>query len=360
MTTHLQGNCLALLIGSMPVEGHREASELVFRFTGDIPLWVQLPRHPAEAMIPQFLPGYPGRVRDGGKDYIDLAGDAFAEESVSFFEDFLSVTEDGKPLDGTRFSMSEEEARGFFVFEDRLHRQTAPPIAVKGQITGPITFTTGVKDQDGRALFYDEQARDMAVKHLALKAAWQVRRLSRVAVAPVIVFLDEPALAGFGSSEMISIGRDAVVGCLSEIVATLRREGAFSGIHVCANTDWGMVMESSVDIVNFDAYSHFDRFVLFPESIGAHLKKGGWIAWGIVPTADPDAVNAETVDSLFQRWQRQLGSMEAVGVERETLLRQSLITPSCGMGSLDEAHALRVLELTRDLSQRIRDAYGLV
>jgi hypothetical protein len=359
MTIPQEANCHALLIGSLPVEDHREASDLVFQYTAEIPLWVQLPRNPLEGMIPQFLPGYPGRVQDGNKQYIDLTGDAFAEESVSFFEDFLAVTEENKPLDGTRFAMSEREASGFFVLEDRLRNQTAKPIAVKGQITGPITFATGVKDQDGRALFYDEQARDMAVKLLALKAVWQVRRLSRAAAVPVIVFLDEPALAGFGSSEMISIGRETIADCLLEIIETLRREGALSGVHVCANTDWGLVLETSVDIVNFDAYSYFDRFLLFPEAVGSHLERGGWIAWGIVPTSDPDLIEGETVDTLFQRWQRQLEATEALGIRREALLRQSLISPSCGTGSLDAAHAVRVLSLTRDLSRRIRDAYGL-
>jgi hypothetical protein len=50
-----------------------------------------------------------------------------------------------------------------------------PPVAVKGQVTGPITFCTGVKDQDDRAIFYDDTLRDAAVKHLALNARWQIR-----------------------------------------------------------------------------------------------------------------------------------------------------------------------------------------
>lgn len=359
MKTVFKGNALPLLIGSLPVEDHAGASDLVFRYTPEIPLWVQLPRNAAEGMLPQFLPGYPGSVRDGERQFIDLAGEAFAEEAVSFYEDYLAATEGGGSLEGTRFSMNAAEAAGFFTLEDRLRERSEPPVAVKGQITGPVTFTTGVKDRDGRALIYDDQARDMAVKMLALKAAWQVRRLSRAADAPVIVFLDEPALAGFGSSEMISIGRELIADCLREIVEALGREGALAGIHVCANTDWGLVMETKVDIVNFDAFSYFDRFVLFPEAIAVHLQRGGHIAWGLVPTADPDLIDGETVDTLFDRWQRQLAAMEALGIDRDTLLSQSLITPSCGTGSLDEAHAVRVLACTRDLSRRIRKVYGL-
>jgi len=35
--------------------------------------------------------------------------------------------------------------------------------AVKGQITGPFTFATSVVDAADRAVFYDDQLRDVAV-----------------------------------------------------------------------------------------------------------------------------------------------------------------------------------------------------
>ena len=77
-------------------------------------------------------------------------------------------------------------------------------MAVKGQVTGPFTFCTSVSDQNDRAIFYDLQLRDVAIKLLTLKARWQVQHLSQFK-RPVIIFLDEPALAGFGSSEYISV-----------------------------------------------------------------------------------------------------------------------------------------------------------
>jgi hypothetical protein len=129
---------------------------------------------------------------------------------------------------------------------------------VKGQVTGPITFCTGVKDQDGRAIFYNEGLRDAAVKLLALNARWQIRTLSGPQ-RPVIVFIDEPALAGFGSSEMISISKEEILACLTEVVDAIHADGGLAGIHVCANTDWSLVLESGADIVNFDAYAYFDR-----------------------------------------------------------------------------------------------------
>ena len=35
------------------------------------------------------------------------------------------------------------------------------------------------------------------------------------------------------------------------------QEGGLVGVHVCANTDWSLVLDSSADIVSFDAYALF-------------------------------------------------------------------------------------------------------
>jgi len=55
MTEEFQPNCYPLLIGSLPLGDHKEALRLVFTYTPDIPLWVQLPVYKEEAMINQFL-----------------------------------------------------------------------------------------------------------------------------------------------------------------------------------------------------------------------------------------------------------------------------------------------------------------
>ncbi len=211
----------------------------------------------------------------------------------------------------------------------------------------------GVKDSAGRAIFYDDQLRDAAVKLLAVNARWQVQELS-ASNCPVIIFLDEPALAGVGSSEMISISSQEIHDALTEVVEAVHAENGLAGIHVCANTDWSVVLDSGVDIVNFDAYTYFDRFILYADAIKAFMQNGGILAWGIVPTTDPDLINATTVDQLEAMWRDQAGQIAALGVDSETVAAQSLITPSCGLGSLPQKEALQVLELTRNLSLRLR------
>ena len=52
--------------------------------------------------------------------------------------------------------------------------------------------------------------------------------------------------------------------------------------------------------------------------------------------------------------------MAALGFSREQVLAQSLITPSCGLGSRDVETARRAQELARDLAAALRkDGLGL-
>ena len=345
--------CLPILIGSMPLADHHEAADLVFQATPQIPVWAQLPVHPHEGMVAQFAPGMPGLRHEPDRVYVDLAAKDFDDELAAFYEDYLAVTEGGRPLESSRFALGEDTAGGFQVLKEKIEALEAPPAAIKGQVTGPITFGLGLKDQQGRAVYYDPNARDAAEKLLALKAAYQVRTFQGVD-CPVIVFLDEPALAGFGSSEMISISAHEIAASLEEVNAAIHGEAGLAGIHVCANTDWGMVLGTSVDIVNFDTFSYFDRFLLYGEQVHAFIERGGIIAWGLVPTGSTEALEAATADDLVARWEGQCRELATLGIDPERLRSQSLISPSCGVGSLTLAQAQKVLELTREVSARIR------
>ena len=353
MKTTFTPECLPLLIGSLPMTDHQKALDLVLEHTPEVPLWVQLPSRPMESMLAQFMPGMPGVQFGDDRLVVDTAGEDFDAALLAFYEDYMDVADGTKGLDDSRFAMGREEAEGFFVFLERMAARRETPVAVKGQITGPVTLTTGVSDQDQRAIFYDDRLRDAAVKLLAMKARWQVRQLSQFG-CPVILFLDEPALAGYGSSEFTSISREDVTSVLEEVIAGVHAEGGLAGIHVCVNTDWSLLLDSPVEIINFDTYGYFDRFILYADPIVEFMSSGGIIAWGIVPTSDPDDIDAETGDSLMSQWNEKIGRLVDLGVDRDRIWRQSFITPSCGTGSIDLEHAGRVLTLTRELSDRLK------
>ncbi|MEW6078040.1 MAG: hypothetical protein AB1724_09530 [Thermodesulfobacteriota bacterium] len=336
------------------MDDHQAATRLMFEYAPEIPLWVQLPVFREEGMIPQFLPGFPGIVNNAGRTYIDTAHATFDADVVAFYEEYLAVLEGKADLIPSRFALGLESAGGFFEFLRQAPDHAADLFAVKGQITGPFTFTTGLVDAADRVVFYDDQLRDIAVKLIAMKARWQARRLAELG-KPVMIFFDEPGLTAFGSSSFISISREDVMACFDEVFEAVHAENALAGVHVCANAEWSVLLDSTADIVSFDAYSFFDKLLLYADSLKRFLQRGGVLAWGIVPTSDAEMIRNETVDSLAARWREQAGRLASLGIGRERINTQSLITPSCGTGSLDLDSARRVLELTTGLSRRLRE-----
>ena len=353
MIETFQPNCLATLIGSLPLTDHGKASDLIMEYTPEIPFWAQLPADKKEGMMIQFTAGLPGFYSDKGIGFVNTDSESFENDLLAFYEDYMAVIGGQIELETSRFALNEDSASGFFVFLDRLQTLATPPIAVKGQITGPFTFGTGIVDQNKRPIFYNPELRDAAVKLLALKARWQARRLA-LCKRPVMIFFDEPALAGVGSSEFTSISNEDIRQCFEEVCEAVHLEGGLAGVHICANTDWSLVLESSVEIVSFDAYAYFDRFILYPDEIKKFLESGKILAWGIVPTLNVEQLERETATSLLNQWDEQSKWFESIGIDVQKLTAQSLITPSCGTGSLSIDLAKKVLKLTRDISQEIR------
>jgi methionine synthase II (cobalamin-independent) len=346
-------NCLPLLIGSVPLDNHLEAAELIFKHTPEIPIWPQLPAFKEEGMIPQFLPGFPGVDECDGKSFINAEGEEFDMAFLAFFEEYLMVTEGGADLENSRFAITSNVAKGFFEFLKLAGERTSTLQGLKGQITGPITFCTGVVDQAGRAIFYNDQLRDAAVKMLALKAQFQARKMAEIK-QPSIVFFDEPGLSGFGTSAFITISKEDIINSLSEVFAAVKAEDGLTGVHVCANTEWSLLFDAGVDIVSYDAYSFFDRLVLYDAQIKEFFARGGILATGIVPTT-AELIDIATVDDLVNRWFEQTAQLEAIGIPQQTVFKQTFITPSCGTGTVTKEQAVKVLELTRDVSAKIRE-----
>jgi hypothetical protein len=134
----------------------------------------------------------------------------------------------------------------------------------------------------------------------------------------------------------------------------IHERDALAGIHVCANTDWGLVFDSGVDVVNFDAYSYFDKFALYRDGLESFISRGGIVAWGMVPTNDPGLIEKETAESLAERWLHSVQTILGKSLSLSGVLAQSLFSPSCGCGSLPRHSAERVLILTRELSRILR------
>jgi len=351
--TAFKTNTRPLLVGSLPMTDHPAAARLVLDHTPEIPLWVQLPMFREEGMVNQFLPGLPGLSVKGDKQYLDTGKEEFDQEFLAFFEDYLAFSEPGTDLSDSRFAFTPETGKGFAEFLNQVDQSPTPFSALKGQVTGPITFATALKDEQDKDIFYNDQLKDAAVKRLALNAGYQAKEFGKRGATPII-FLDEPALAGFGTSAYITITKEDVTACIEEVIEPIHRENGLAGVHVCANTEWDMLLDTSIDIISFDAFSFFDKFMLYPNQIKTFINRGGILAMGIVPTDEADTIAQQSVESLKEKLEDQISQLTALGFDRSLLLDQIFITPSCGTGSLDFDSACRVLELTRDLSKALQ------
>ncbi len=331
--------CKTTHIGSLPFEDIDTALAYAFKF--DIPAWPQLPKFKSEGMILQACEGLPGF--DPSLEKVDLTHPNFEEGLFKILEDYQRVVADGD--DGgvlTPYLPSEGNSRALrpFVEKARMH----PGSWVKGQITGPFTLSSALKDLEGQSLIFIPDLRELLVKFLTLKALAQAKLLAETKKR-VIIFLDEPGLAGFGSSGFLTISKDDVVEMLKEIIKNLRQRGVLAGIHVCANTDWDLIFQSDPDIISFDSFNFFERFTIYSKELKLFLKeRGRFIAWGCVPTdkENLERVNFAEIENLILSQLENLSNLVSLPIK--DLLKQSLFTPACGMGSLTGDQVNKVIE----------------
>ena len=358
----MEPRCLATTLGSLPHADVARGSDLVLRFTPEIPAWAQFPKRNAyENMMVQFTEGLPGLVEGAERFYFDTTAPNFVEQLTGFYEAYLAFTESGDAAALGGFGLSDKYAAGWGEFTDRLpeHLTSHEVWMLKGQVTGPFTLGTNLLDEGRRCSYYHDDLRDVVVKSVVLKAAWQMETLRPFGL-PVMMFLDEPALVGFGSQTFLTVSREDVIGDINEVTAAIHAHGGLAGVHCEENTDWSLLMESDLDILDFDAYDHMQAITLYPAELTAFLDRGGWLGWGIVPTLDREAAASETVPSLVDRFEEGVQRLVDKGFDRGLLVRRALVTPSCGCGGvLTEPLAERVLSMLREMSLTLRERYGL-
>jgi hypothetical protein len=163
--------------------------------------------------------------------------------------------------------------------------------------------------------------------------------------ATTVVFLDEPGLTAAlepGFPWPVDDTLDLVSSALASI------EGhAIAGLHCCGRADWQAVLQAGPQIlslpVDAGARDHVGAFAGF-------LERGGWIAWGAVPTDRP---LGEGADILWRRLMSEWDVLIDGGCDPLLLLQQGMVTPACGLAGLDRRQADRVLELAGHLARRI-------
>jgi len=336
---------MATGIGSIPSLDIRRACSKILSLIPDIPFWPQLvKRSYLEDFFIQFSEGLPFLKIKEGAGILEVSPVEIEMALTEFYDHFLSEDID-------YFKISREYAPGLYeqlsmISEDA--GQYGP--FIKGHTVGPVSFSAGIKGSDGRSLLSNPDLKEALTKGIAIKAFWQVRKLAESGKRPII-FLDEPYLSGFGSA-FSTIERHEVIALIKEVIDFIReRSDALIGIHCCGNTDWSMIIDTCPDIINFDAFAFLDYFLLYPDHISRFMNNDGIIAWGIIPTSD--FKGTETVDELRSRIEQGLGRLRGFGLDSDLVARHSILTPACGMGTLDTGSSDRVLELLSALSKEM-------
>jgi len=334
---------LATGIGSLPLFEPQAALDLIFRYLPRAPFWPQLPKlDPREGMIAQFSQNLPGLK-------IDAKGLSFAcadreKELELFYEKIIS-------RDLEYFKISPDFARGLHAFYQRLSQIDLTGIEfIKCQVTGPFTFCAGITDLDGKAILHDAVLMQAMAKGLSMKALWQLDLFKKFGKR-MIMFFDEPYLSAVGSA-YTPVNRSDVIDVFAELTDSLKGQDCLTGIHCCGNTDWSMLTDSeNIDIINFDAFEFQERFVLYADNLDSFLKRGGIICWGIVPTQGYDSQSPEM---LARKIKSGLDILVKKGIDRQLLLERLMVSPACGLGTLDASKAEGILSLLDQTSAFIR------
>lgn len=341
-------------IGSVPMENSQEAVNFIREYLPEAPHWPQLLAKSFEEssfegqyLAPLLKFGLASKV--GEKVIFNWKDDDFETRLTEFYTVALEAME-GNEAALEHFAFPRNFAAGFYAFLDSMTKNSGQAKYIKGQLSGPLTVGLQLVDQDRRAIYYHPQLKDVLIKTLALHGLWQAKALGQTGL-PVILFVDDPSLSSYGLSAYITLNRDEIKAELDEIYAGARQTGAILGTHVCASTDWTVLMDTSVDILNFDAYEFFSSLAVYPDQLKAFLARGSSVAWGLVPTSAK--ILDETVDSLTERFQGYLEQLTAKGLDRATLLKQAMLTPSCGTGTLSPELSQRVHTILAQLGPRL-------
>ncbi len=344
--TSFSGDCRVTGIGSLPHTDPVVACDFVLGTADQIPYWPQLPkRDEREGMVDQFVRGLPG-LRPGTTT-VDMIPEAFPRQLESFYENILK--DDLEP-----FGFEPYEASALF---EMIRRGTDSGALgyenssfIKGQITGPVTLCLQVVDEEKKFAIYNDQYRDVITRQLTMKGRWLLQRLRAInPSSDSIIFLDEPLLYTYGSAHY-NFPREHVIQLLTDVLNGL---DGIRGIHACSNCDWTLMLDANPDVLSFDAYSFAETFLIHKERVAEFMNRGGVVAWGIVPNHD-ELYLTETADTLTERLLDIYSILSESGISEAQLFKQSLITPACGVGSLQLEHAERIFSLCVGVSEKMR------
>lgn len=348
-------------IGSVPHNDVDSIIRFVSKAFKNIPFWPQMSRISRfEDMIIQVGEGLPGLVYNDEENrcYIDPTDENFFIELEEFLADYDSIVSEGKTEILDKYAITPKYASAFRPWVEQI--KSLNPIAIKGQTIGPFTYATTLTDLNKKCAYYDDTLREVIEKFLTLKALWQLEQFKKVCPGKhYIISLDEPSMSQYGSSAFLTVQKKDIVASLNAVAEVIHQFGGISLAHCCGNTDWSIITSSKVKMLNFDAYNFSDSITLYPQDIKSFIDRGGLIAWGLIPTLDPNQIEEANLDKVVQLFEKTKQILCNKGVDEFKLLKQSIITPSCGcgIGSVTVEQAEKAMTLTSEAAKYMRGKY---
>jgi hypothetical protein len=318
-------------IGSLPFDDVTDAARVELSLHPELPSAPQLPRRsPHEGMLAQVVRGMTGVcVADD-----DVDGPSLRLDRRSFGPGDVDAPLDPDAFGGTLGFLSTAASIG--------HRG-----AVKVQLAGPVTLGLALAAAGAKpAKAFSVAAAVVGGRARALVGA--VR--SALPASPVLFVVDEPRLQSY-LEPGFPLGAEDTIDLLSGAMATATSSAAdvISGVHCCGPTDWRLVLHAGPDLVSLpvEACAGDDA-----AGLSTFLDRGGWIAWGAVPTDRPIG---DRDDALWRRLNGLWGELARNGCDPVRLRTQSVITPSCGLGRFGVEQVAPVYALVRRLAERVQD-----
>lgn len=351
-------------MGIMPHTDVERALELALGL--DIPFWPQLPRVSFyEDMYAQASENFPGIV-------VDPEGQRISFNSVRFEQELESYSQ--KMNQPELFSLSESYSAVYHKFSAR---DLQSYYAIRGQVTGPVSFGFRVVDENAKPIIYHDGIRIILFDFIQRKANVQYGELKQ-RNRNAFVWLDEPGLgwvfsglSGYNDVQAKQDYRDFLEGI----------EGP-KALHLCANVNLPFLLELGVEILSFDAYEMEIMPKGYTRAVAEFLRGGGVISWGIVPT-DSMSLGGETPQTLARLltgyWE---AVSEGTGLEPKKIAQQALIAPArcclknigqvgaaddqvsqmtegCQISSIEERLVERAFAYLGTLSGILREQFGL-
>lgn len=353
---HFEARCGTTAMGIMPHKDVDKALDLALGL--DIPFWPQLPHASLyEDMYVQTSQNFPGIEINFDKGRLAFHTAKFEEN----LEDYFTKMEHTET-----YALTPEYS---VVFQKFLSKNLLSYKAIRGQITGPVSFGFKVLDENLKPIIYNEEVKTILFDFVQKKVNLQYHELKKKN-PNAFVWVDEPGL-GYVFSGLSGYNDQQAKEDYYQFVQGI--EGP-KGLHLCAEVNLPYLLELGVEILSFDAFQIGFMPKEYTQSVAEFVKKGGIISWGIIPT-EFKALEIQTPEKLASILSSYWNVVsENTDLSSDQIAEQALIAPArCCLveltieaaersktSNIEEKIVEKAFSFLSELSQILKEKYRLV